>query len=72
MSDDPIQREIEANEARARDTEDVGIDENVLANRDQEGTVFEELTETALGDDDDEPGEADHEYDDNTKSVPTR
>jgi len=31
MTDRDVQREIEANERRARDEEDVGIDEDVLA-----------------------------------------
>lgn len=68
MSDDPVQREIEENQARARDTEDVGMEENVLVDRDQEGTIFDDLTDNILGDDEplDEQG---HEYSDNTKSI---
>lgn len=69
MSDDSVQKEIEANEARVRDTEDVGVDENVVQQRDQEGTIFEDLTEDVLGDDDNVADEKAHEYDDNTKST---
>jgi hypothetical protein len=69
MSDDPVQKEIEANQARKRDPEDVGIEENVLVERDQEGTVLGNMTDDVFGGDDDTPDEADHEYSDNTKST---
>jgi hypothetical protein len=68
MTDDSVQREIEANQARKRDTEDVGLDEDVIVERDQEGTIFDDLRESVFGDDD-APAEDNHEYRDNTKST---
>jgi hypothetical protein len=38
MTDRDVQREIEANERRARDEEDVGVDEDVLADEAQPTT----------------------------------
>jgi hypothetical protein len=67
MSDRDVQREIEANERRARDEEDVGVDEDVLRedeNRDQ--GIF-----TRLFDVDDDDRAKDAEFDDNTKSTDT-
>ena len=52
MTDDSVQREIEANQARKRDTEDVGLEEDVIVDRDQEGTIFDDLKERIFGDDD--------------------
>lgn len=70
MSDDPIQREIEQNQARKRDTEDVGLEENVLQDRDQDGNLVTDLVDTVFHPEDAAEGrdEMEHEYDDNTKS----
>jgi hypothetical protein len=69
MSDDPVQKEIEANEARKRDTDDVGLDENALRQRDgDDDTLVGGLIDTAMHPLDDEDDERGHEYDDNTKS----
>lgn len=68
MTDDSVQREIEANQARKRDTEDVGLEEDVIVDRNLEGTIFDDLKERIFGDDD-APAEDSHEYRDNTKST---
>lgn len=71
MTDDSVQREIEANQRRARDEEDVGIDENVLNEEEQEGTIFTDLVDDLFNPEDSAPDEEAHEYDDNTKSQRT-
>lgn len=68
VADDSVQREIEANQSRKRDTEDVGLEEDVIVDRNQEGTIFDDLKERIFGDDD-APAEDSHEYRDNTKST---
>jgi hypothetical protein len=71
MSDDPVQKEIEANEARKRDTDDVGLDENALRQRDgDDDTLVGGLIDTALHPVDDEDDERDHEFrNDKTRST---
>lgn len=66
--DDDVQREIEANERRARDTEDVGLDEDYITQRDEGDTFVEDAADTIFNPDDDGPDERAHEFDDNTKS----
>lgn len=72
MSDDPIQKEIEANEARARDADEVGVDEDHLNDQEEPGNLFTDMVDTLFHPeeaDDQAPGDTDHEYDDNTKST---
>ncbi len=70
MTDD-VQREIEANEARARDTEDVGLDEDFVNARDSDDDTFlENAIDSIFDRDNDAPDEQSHEYDDNTKTTP--
>lgn len=71
MTDDEVQKEIEENQARKRDTEDVGLEEDYIEDRDEGGNVFTDLVDTVFHPDkadDKAPGDMDHEYDDNTKS----
>lgn len=68
MTDDEIQKEIEANERRARDPQDVGLDEDYINERDENGNFVTEATDAILNPDDEGPDERAHEYDDNTKS----
>lgn len=69
MTDKDVQREIEANERRARDEQDVGLDEDYVENRDQEGNFITDAADTIFNPDDDSPDEREHEFDDNTKST---
>jgi hypothetical protein len=71
MSDDPVQREIEANQARKRDTEDVGLDEDYIQDRDGEGNLVTDLVDTLFNPDEANSGNdgQDREYEDNTKST---
>ena len=71
MSDDPIQKEIEANQARKRDTEDVGLDEDTLQERDGDGNFVTDIVDDLFNPEDsaESTDELSHEYDDNTKST---
>ena len=69
MTDDDVQREIEANERRARDKDEVGLDENVLNDRDEDENVVTDLIDSVFHPEDDSPDEEAHEYDDNTKKT---
>ncbi|HVL23685.1 MAG TPA: hypothetical protein VM450_06350 [Thermomicrobiales bacterium] len=67
MSDRDVQREIEANERRARDEEDVGVDEDVLREDDNSDRgIFTRLLDV----DADDPNQ-EAEFDDNTKTTDT-
>lgn len=66
--DDDIQKEIEANERRARDPEDVGLDEDYLNERDEGDTFAGDAADSLFNPDDNGPDERAHEFDDNTKS----
>ncbi len=68
MNDDDVQKEIEANERRARDNEDVGLDEDYINERDERGNFVTDATDAIFNPDDEGPDEMAHEYDDNTKS----
>lgn len=68
MTDKDVQREIEANERRARDQQDVGLDEDYVENRDQEGNFITDAADAIFNPDDEHPDEREHEFDDNTKS----
>jgi hypothetical protein len=71
MSDDPIQKEIEENQARKRDTEDVGLDEDHIQDRDGDGNFVTDIVDDIFNPEDAADGtdEMSHEYDDNTKST---
>ena len=70
MTDKDVEREIEENQARVRDTEDIGLDEDVLRERENEndGTILEDLGDAILGKDD-HSREREVEYNDNDKST---
>ena len=68
MHDDDVQKEIEANERRARDQRDVGLDEDYINQRDQDENFVTDAADTLFNPDDDGPDEREHEFDDNTKS----
>lgn len=50
---DDVQREIEENERRARDEQDVGLEEDVIERPGGDGTVLDDLDDGLFGDDDD-------------------
>lgn len=68
MTDDDVQKEIEANERRARDSEDVGLDEDYINERDERDNFVTDATDALFNPDEEGPDEMAHEYDDNTKS----
>ena len=68
MTDDDIQKEIEANERRAREKQDVGLDEDYINDRDQEDNFVTDAADALFNPDDEKPDEKAHEFDDNTKS----
>ena len=75
MTDDSIQKEIEANQARKRDTEDVGLDEDALRDQQPEGgNLLTDLVDTLFHPEENAEGvdPQDHEFDDNTKARRTR
>lgn len=49
MTDNDIQREIEENQRRARDEENVGLEEDVLRDREDDGTILDDLGNALLG-----------------------
>lgn len=63
MSDRDVQREIEENERRVRDEQDVGLDEDTVRERDAGGTFLDDLAGGLLGGDDDSE-KREVEYDD--------
>jgi len=69
---DDIEREIEENEARVRDTEDIDIDEDVIRQRenDNDGTILNDLDNAILGRRKHSP-EHEVEYHDNDKATRT-
>jgi len=71
MTDDSIEKEIEANQRRARDEEDVGLDENVLNREEGGGNFITDLADSIFNPDDNAPDEEAHEYDDNTEAQST-
>jgi hypothetical protein len=63
--DDDVQREIEANQRRARDEQDVGLEEDVLNDQDGgDGTILDDLGEAIFGNDEDDSRKREVEYDD--------
>jgi hypothetical protein len=71
MTDDSVQREIEKNQARKRDTEDVGLDEDSLRDQQPEdGNLLTDLVDTLFNPEDNAEGRdpQDHEFDDDTKT----
>jgi hypothetical protein len=69
IMDDDIQKEIEANQARARDKRDVGLDENYIQDREQGDNFVTDAADAIFNPDDEKPDEREHEFDDNTKST---
>ena len=67
MTDPDVQREIEANERRARDEQDVGLDEDVLAS-DAEPTTEPGLLRGLLNLGDDDDATRDEEFRDQRKT----
>lgn len=68
MTDKDIQREIEENQRRARDEDEVGLEEDVLEqDRQDNTTIIDDLGDAIFGDKDDSR-QQDVEYDDNTKA----
>lgn len=65
MSDRDIQREIEANERRARDEQDVGLEEDALR-RNDDGTFLDDALDDVplIGDNESEKHEAEYGDDD--------
>lgn len=70
MSDRDVQREIEANERRARDEEDVGLEEDSLRDGDSDGTFLDNLADGLRGEDDSEQREVEHRDPTKRGSVP--
>jgi hypothetical protein len=64
MTDD-VQREIEANERRARDQQDVGVEEDVLRQNDDDGTFLDDALDGIPGIGDNDSEKHDVEYGDN-------
>ncbi len=64
MTDD-VQREIEANERRARDEQDVGVEEDILGQNDDDGTFLGNPLDAITGVSDDDSDKHDVEYGDN-------
>jgi hypothetical protein len=64
MSDRDVQREIEANERRAREQEDVGIEEDVLLEEEQRDSgLLSDLFDV----DDEDDRTKEEEFSDNTR-----
>lgn len=53
MSDRDVQREIEENERRVRDEQDVGLEEGVVEGQENDGGFLDDLGGGILGNDDD-------------------
>lgn len=69
MTDKDVQREIEENQRRARDEQDVGLEEDILEQDRQEGntTILDDLGDAIFGDKDDSR-QQEVEYEDNNTS----
>ena len=67
MSDRDVQREIEENQRRARDEQDVGLDEDVLRENDDSGGFLDDVLDSIPGIGDDDSEKRDVEYNDNTR-----
>jgi len=63
MSDRDVQREIEANERRARDEEDVGVEEDVLVQEENSGGLLSDLFDV----EDEGDRTREEEFSDNTR-----
>jgi len=71
MTDNDIQREIEENQRRARDEEDVGLEEDVLLDREDGRTILDDIGEALLGKKDSREREVEYNKDeDDGKSLP--
>jgi hypothetical protein len=67
MSDRDVQREIEENQRRARDEQDVGLEEDVLRDNDDGGGFFDNVLDSIPGLGDDDSEKRDVEYNDNNR-----
>jgi hypothetical protein len=68
MTDRDVQREIEENQRRARDEQDVGLEEDVLRQDDDDGTFLDDALDAIPGiGDDDASRKREVEHDDNNK-----
>ncbi len=66
MSDRDVQREIEENERRVRDEQDVGLDEDVVEGQENNEGFLDDLGGGILGNDDDSRERDDQRRKDNT------
>jgi hypothetical protein len=67
MSDRDVEREIEENQRRSRDEQDVGLDEDVLRENDDDGGFLDNALDSIPGIGDDDSEKRDVEYNDNNK-----
>jgi len=71
MTDNDIQREIEENQRRARDEEDVGLEEDVLLDREDGRTILDDIGDAILGKEDSREREVEYNKDeDDGKFLP--
>lgn len=66
MSDRDVEREIEENQRRVRDEQDVGLDENVVEGQGNDEGLLDDLGGTLFGDDDDSRDRNDERRKDDT------
>ena len=71
MTDRDVEREIEENQRRSRDEQDVGLEEDVIRQRDSDVPFVDEVIESIPGIGDDESKDR-RDRDANTKHPPTR
>ena len=71
MTDHDVEREIEENQRRSRDEQDVGLEEDVLRQNDSDGLSLDDVIKSIPGIGRDESEEHRTEYDDDTKQPPT-
>lgn len=71
MTDNDIQREMEENQRRARDEEDVGLEEDVLLDREDGRTILDDIGDAILGKEDSREREVEYNKDkDDGKFLP--
>lgn len=64
MTDGDVQREIEENQRRARDKQNVGLEEDVLRQNEEPGNIVDDLVDSIPGIGKDDSEQHDVEYDD--------
>lgn len=67
MTDRDVQREIEENQRRARDEQDVGLEEDSLREDEGSGSIVEDLVDSIPGIGDDDSHQREVEYNDENK-----